>query len=442
MLSARRTQAALLFLLLAASLAAALLLKHHGVGTPIDAMCGAETVSGCDVVNQSAYSKLLGVPLAAIGLVFYVTLAGSLALALFAGDAVRAGVARLALGALALSLAVDLVLLGLQAGQLHAYCVLCLLTYAMGASALVALWPARRAEVGQTLAAGEGRLVLVGSAIAALASIVAVATHQIALQARPSTPMAMFGTGAPRSPVGSAGTGQAADALRRSQQEVQRLQTTLDDPQKLEQYFSEKALREFEQAKAQSFDLTGVPSKGPADAPIKLVEFSDFLCPYCKQLAEGLGAFLPQTGGRVKLYYKQYPMDSACNDSLKQQIHQGACLVALGGVCAAEQDRFWQYHDRLFSKQGQETARPQLVRVAGEVGLDAAAFGACLDRPETAEKLRAQIREGTAAGVKGTPTIFINGRRVTRMNDFVAMLDKEAARLGLPPLPSPQPPRR
>lgn len=442
MLSARRMKAAVLFVLLAASLAAVLLLKHYGVGTPIDAICGAEGTSGCDVVNQSAYAKLFGVPIAAIGLAFYVTLAGSLALALFAGDAVRAGLARLALGALLLSLAVDLVLLGLQAGKLHAYCSLCLLTYAMGAAAAVALWPARSAPVGQPLAKGEGRLVLAGSLIVALASIVAVATYQVALAARPSSPAAMFGAGAPPAPAASLGTGQGVDALQRSQQEVRRLQTILDDPQKLEQYFSEKALREFEQAKAESFDFAGVPFRGPAEAPIRVVAFSDFLCPYCRQLAEGLNAFLPQTGGRVKLYYKQYPMDSTCNDSLKQQLHQGACLVAMGGVCAAEQNRFWQYHDRVFSKQGQETTRPQLLSVAAEVGLDGAAFSACLDRPATAEKLRAQIREGTAAGVKGTPTLFLNGKRVTRMNDFVAMIDKEAARLGLPPLPSPQPPRR
>jgi protein-disulfide isomerase len=65
-----------------------------------------------------------------------------------------------------------------------------------------------------------------------------------------------------------------------------------------------------------------------------------------------------------------------------------------------------------------------------------------MDRPASWDRLKAQIREGTAAGVKGTPTIFLNGKRVPRMNDFVAMIEKESARLGLPPLPSPPPPRR
>lgn len=436
MLSARRTLAAVVLLVVAAALSVALLLKHYGIGTPADAICGAEPVSGCDVVNQSAYAKLAGVPLAAIGLVFYVSLAAAVALTLFADDVVRAALARLVLGALALSLLVDLVLLGIQAGKLNDYCEVCLLTYAMGAGAFTLLLPARTAALKPPLATGEGRLVVAGSLITAVAMLAAAAVYQVALQARPASPAAILG--ASTTPAQAPGAAQGGDA----QQEAQRLQAILDDPQKLERYYSEKALKEFDQAKVERFDLSGTPFKGTADAPIKVVEFSDFLCPYCRQLAEGFGAFLPQMGGRVVLYYKQYPMDSACNESLKQQLHPGACVVALGGVCAAEQNRFWPYHDRVFAKQGQLTTRPDVQKAAADAGLDAAAFGACMDRPATLERLRAQVREGTAAGVKGTPTIYLNGRRVTRMNDFAAMIEKESARLGLPPLPSPQPPRR
>lgn len=438
MLSARRTLAAVVLLVVAAALSVALLLKHYGVGTPADAICGPEAVSGCDVVNQSAYAELAGVPLAAIGLVFYVSLAAALALALFAGDAVRAAVARLALGALGLAMAADLVLLGLQAVKLNAYCTLCLLTYALGAGALSVLLPARRSLVGPPLRASEGRLVVAGSLISAVATLAAAATYQVALAGRPSSPAAILGVSTAPAATPSPGAAQGGDA----RQEVQRLQAILDDPQKLERYYSERALKEFEQAKVESFDLASTPFKGSADAPIKVIEFSDFLCPYCRQLADGLNAFLPQTAGRVVLYYKQYPMDNACNESLKQQLHPGACVVAMGGICAAEQNRFWPYHDRVFAKQGQMASRPEVQKAAAEAGLDGAAFGACLDRPATMQRLRAEIREGTAAGVKGTPTLFINGRRVTRLNDFVAMIDKESARLGLPPLPSPQPPRR
>jgi len=430
--NARRTGATVL-LLVAAALAAALLLKHYGVGTPADAICGAGA-SGCDVVNQSVYAEVRGVPLAAIGLVFYLALCGALALSSFASEPSGLAVARLVFLALAASLAVDAVLLGLQATKLNAYCTLCLLTYGLGAGALALLWPARGASLG-ALSAGDGRLAAAGAVVAAGSTLLAAAVFQVALQARPANPAAMLGAGRAPAPAPATAGGDA-------QQEVQRLQAILDDPQKVERYYSEKAIKDFQQAKVESFDLTGTPSKGPATAPLKIVEFSDFLCPFCRQLADGLGSFLPQLAGRATLYYKQYPMDMTCNESLKQQIHPGACVIALGGVCAAEQNRFWQYHDVVFQRQGQLKTRADAQKAAADAGLDAAAFGACMDRPASTEKLRAQLREGTAAGVKGTPTVFLNGKRVTRLNDFAAMIDKELARLGQPPLPSPPPPAR
>jgi protein-disulfide isomerase/uncharacterized membrane protein len=432
--SARRTSLALLLLLLAAALAAALLLKHYGVGTPADAICGAGA-TGCDVVNQSVYAKLGGVPLAAIGLVFYLSLAGALALATFAAEPVRAALARLVFLALSLSLVVDAVLFGLQASKLDAYCTLCLLTYGLGAGALVLLLPARGASLAP-LSAGEGRLAATGALTVAASTLVAAGAFQVALGGRPANPAAMLGAGA------AAAASAPAAASGDARQEVQRLQAILDDPQKVERYYSEKAVKDFEQAKVESFDYTGIPFKGPANAPIKIVEFSDFLCPYCRQLGDGLNAFLPQLGTRAALYYKQYPMDTACNESLKQQLHPGACVIALGGICAAEQNRFWPYHDLVFSRQGQLKTRADAQKAAADAGLDASAFGACMDRPASSERLRAQLREGSAAGVKGTPTIFLNGKRVTRLNDFVAMIEKESARLGLPPLPSPPPGHR
>ncbi len=428
MLTTRRTLSALLSLLIAAALSVALLLKHYGVGTPADALCGSE--SGCDVVTQSVYASILGVPLAAIGLIFYVSLAGTLALAMFSGKAVRAGIARLVLTALGVSLLIDLVLLGIQATQLHAYCILCIATYVMGAIAFGLLIAARRADVTQALGPGEGRLVVAGWLIGSLSAVVSVAVYQTALAARPNNPTAVLG-GAP-----------SGDTLARAQQEVARLQATLDDPQKLEKYFSDKALREFEQAAPQMLDLAGVPFKGPADAPVKIVEFSDFLCPYCRQLGEGFSAWLPQTAGRVSISFKQYPLDTACNTNIKQQIHEGSCWLAMGGLCAAEQNRFWPYHDRVFSRDPKAATRDDVVRFATEAGLDGGALGSCLERPATREKLLAEIAEGVRAGVKGTPAVFINGKHLPRMNDLLAMVAKESTRLGLPPLPPAQPPNR
>lgn len=430
--TARRTLLAVVLLLVAAALSAALLLKHYGVGTPADALCAPGT-GGCDAVLQSRYAKLAGLPLAAIGLVFYVSLAGSLALALLAGEAVRAGIARLVASVLAVSLLIDLGLLAVQAFALQAYCALCILTYLMGAGAFGALFAALRADVSQVLAPGEGRLVVGGWLIGSLAATAAVATYHAALDARAGAPTAILGAGT---------AGKGSGELESLRAELQRLQATLDDPQKLEQYFSERAQREFEAAPVQSLDLAGVPFKGPGDAPIKVVEYSDFLCPFCRSLSEGFAAYLPQSAGRVAVYFKNYPLDTACNENVRQMVHDGACWLARGGLCAAEQNRFWPYHDRVFAGDQKPTSREQMQRLAAEAGLDMAALATCLERPATEERLKAQIREASAAGVNATPSVFINGRRVPRLNDFVAMVEKEAARLGLPPAPRPGPPAR
>lgn len=430
MLTARRTLLAALLLGIAAALSASLLLKHYGVGTPADALCGPAQ-GGCDVVNQSRYSTLGGLPLAAIGLVFYLSLAGSLLLTLLAGDAVRAALAKLAAAALALSLLADLALFGVQAFELEAYCILCILTYVLGAGAFAALFTALRADVGQALAPGEGRLVVGGWLIGSLAAVVAVGTYHLALGARPAAGAALLGA-----PTG------AGEEVERLRQEVERLKATLDDPQKLDQYFAERAQREFDQAVTQNLDLAGVPFKGPANAPIKVVAFSDFLCPFCRSLADGFAAYLPQSAGRVAVYYKNYPLEPSCNENVKQVVHDGACRLALGAICAAEQNRFWPYHDRVFASEPKPATREAMLRSAAEAGLDVAALVSCLDRPATLERLKAQIHEGAVGGVKGTPTVFINGKRLPRLNDFIAMVDKEAARLGLPPAPRPQPPGR
>jgi hypothetical protein len=119
-----------------------------------------------------------------------------------------------------------------------------------------------------------------------------------------------------------------------AQEQARRLQEILDDPRKLDEYFREKAAREFEQGPVRTLDLAAVPSKGAADAPVRVVEYSDFLCPFCRSLAGAFANFLPQSNNRVAVYFKNYPLEQSCNPNLKVTIHAGACALALGGLCA------------------------------------------------------------------------------------------------------------
>ena len=369
----------------------------------------------------------------------------------------RDTLAGLVAAALALGLLVDLLLLGVQAFAIHAYCKLCILTYLLSAAALFALLPARRALRGAGDAAGrpEGRLALAGWALGTLAVAGAVFAANATLVSRAArrqatllgAPVAAAPAAAPAPAPAGPGTPAVTTSPSASpeapagpqdakywQERAQKLQSTIDDPQKLEAYFSEKAQREYDTSAPILIDVASAPLRGPATAPAKVVEFSDFMCPFCRNLAGALSQFVPQAGGRVAVYFMNYPLDNTCNPKLPRATHPGACTVALGSICAHYQGKFDAYHDRVFSTELHNPQAADVVRLAGEAGLNAAALEGCLDDPKTKADLAAQIAEGNRLGITATPTLFINGKKLPRINDFVPVVDKEARKKGFPPL--------
>lgn len=441
-----RVLAAILLSAANVALSGLLLLQHHGQTAAVAAveqLCGPGTESGCAQVARSRWSSVAGVPVAAIGVAFYAGVALLLLLGLLAGAQSRAAAAALALLALGLAVAVDLVLLAVQAVAIRAFCALCLLTYVLNALALLALLPARRdgSVVGESVTRRDGRLAFMAWIVAALAIAGGVAIGEYGLR-RGEAAAAGTVLGLPAAPSAGEGAGgemeRYREEARAAGEQARRLQEILDDPNKLERYFAERAAREFEQAPVHMLDLAGVPLKGPAAAPIKVVEYSDFLCPFCRNVAMAFNGYLPTSAGRVGVYYKNYPLDAECNPNVRPSVHAGACLLALGGICAQEQNRFWPYHDRVFGAPLSNPQMPDVVRLAIEAGLDATAFEQCMASAPARDRLGAQVAEAHAAGVNSTPTLFINGKRLPRLADFAATVDKEAARLGLPPLPQPQ----
>ena len=449
-----RVAACALLMVVNAAVSGLLLLYHYHAGVAVAAMgqiCGPAAQSGCETVAQSRFSELGGIPIAAIGLAFSASLAVLLFLASVAGAEARTGAALLAFGSLLLALAVDLVLLGVQLFAIRALCRLCLLTYAVNALALVLVRPIQRrlVVVREGLGLPAGRAAFGGWAVATVAILAAVLAGSLALRYRErlhSTAILGLPAAMPSlAPAGPAGPPPAPgseaqryqEEARVAQEQARRLQDILDDPGKLDEYLTQKARRDFEQGPVRTFNLKGVPFKGPAEAPIRVVEFSDFLCPFCRQIASAFAGYIPQSANRVVVYFKNYPLDSACNSTLKQPVHAGACNVALGAICANEQGKFWNYHDRVFSSPPTNPQVSDVVSMAREAGLDAGALEACVNNPATRQKLGTEIAEGIQAQVQGTPTLYINGKRLPRLNDFVQTVDREATKMGLPPLPPP-----
>jgi protein-disulfide isomerase/uncharacterized membrane protein len=456
-----------------AAVSGLLLLQHHGdvyATATVNQVCGETGApAGCETVARSAYSEYNGIPLAAIGLHFYFSLALLLMFALLFRDELLDAGAFLALAALAAALLVDVMLLGVQAFAIKAFCKLCLLTYLLNVVALLLLLPARHfaGRFVRTLGNRNGRAALASWALSSLTFALTVAALNWALgyrgreqaaailgtppppqaatsvSATPAesavpTPQPEPATPAPsETPAADAAPAELEAQLRAAREEAQRLQQVLDDPKKLEQYFADKAMGEFERAAVQNLPLESTPFKGPENAPIRVVEFSDFLCPFCRSIAGAFANYLPRSGNRVAVYFKNYPLDQTCNAGIANTIHAGACNLALGAICANEQGRFWPYHDKVFAGQLTNPQAADVAKLAASAGLDAAPFEACLASQKAKDRLAAEIQEGNRSGVKATPTLFLNGKLLPRVNDFLAAVEKEAARLGLPPLPPP-----
>ena len=166
--------------------------------------------------------------------------------------------------------------------------------------------------------------------------------------------------------------------------------------------------------------MAGRPFLGPEDAPVTIVEFTDYQCPFCGLHArENLPRLLEESKDKVRYAVLNFPITS---------IHPGADQAGQAAECAAKQGKFWEYHDLLFQKQGSQDTQG-LRELAREVGLDGDTFEFCLETGETAQQVLQDFQEGRNYDVRATPTFFINGRKVVGylpFEDFMAIVDQAA----------------
>lgn len=168
------------------------------------------------------------------------------------------------------------------------------------------------------------------------------------------------------------------------------------------------------------------PAEGPADAPVTIIEFGDFQCPYCRHAEPTVEQLLKRYKGKVRFVYRHFPLET---------IHPLAMGAAKAAVCAQDQGHFWEYHDRLFA-QGADLKPEGLESTAKDLGLDMAKWKACLDAKSTQEKIETDVKDGRAAGVSGTPAFFINGiplRGALPLSEFTHVVDQELAKAGEKP---------
>ena len=172
--------------------------------------------------------------------------------------------------------------------------------------------------------------------------------------------------------------------------------------------------------RVQSVSLDGAPIRGRVDAPVTIVEFTDFQCPFCRRVHPTLVRLLEEYPDTVRLAFKHFPLS----------FHQDAPLAHRASLAADRQGRFWEMHDKIFASS-RDLSRSTLIKHAKSLDLDLARFTRDLDSEELFAQLEREVAEGKQLGVTGTPTFFINGRILSGAQpyqNFKALVERAAAR--------------
>ena len=380
-------------------------IMHYGLllgNTSLGGVCGGGTWGDCNSVVASRFGKLFGLPVSIWGMGYYIV-AGTLSLGVVMlrrqdAPAFAEALLRLTIAAVAF----DAFLAWTMWWYLERFCPLCAATYAVNVIILViALRCSRRVGLQRSHqpqrmddVEGTGRPPWRPSLRALLPSV--------SVLLRPADPayyrevlktfFVALGAG------GCVLIVVISLLVSRSvlQKEQEKLASLLEYIGRIDPFY---------------IATEGRPSRGPEDAALTLVVFSDFLCEQCKQAGEYLDIVAANHRDSMRIVYMHYPVDDACNEHAKANRHPGACTLAQAAECAHRQGRFWEFHNEVFSDAGK--AKPEKVTdYATRSGLDIDAFNACLAEPQTTPAVQADIAIARAVGVTATPTTYINGRPV------------------------------
>ena len=169
------------------------------------------------------------------------------------------------------------------------------------------------------------------------------------------------------------------------------------------------------QGDAQGGKLDNPKTKGPVDAPVHIVVYSDFQCPACNYAREPIEKVFAEFPDQILLEFRHYPLE---------RNHKWAMTAALFAECAAEQGAFWAFHDLAYEHQKSwsapevENAAYSFVEYADQIGLDRESLTACIEREATEKKVRKELESGQALNVRSTPTILVNGERLVGGKQF------------------------
>jgi protein-disulfide isomerase/uncharacterized membrane protein len=338
--------------------------------------CNVSAAVNCDTVLTSRYAELFGMPVSRWAIIFYaVVMALGIAVARTDRPTVRETLARIILILQVWGLLYAVYLALIAFAVLHTVCLMCSSLYVVSVALFAAAWWLRSSSraVGRRQraeSARQDRMVLIGSAVAVLLVLVIGGWQAL----------------------GSSGHTRATNP-----EEIARLR-----PEFYQWFFKQPVI---------AVPIDGSHTLGNADAPVTVVEFSDFECGHCFTFHRSLEDVLRTSGQNLRVVFRHFPLDSSCNPTVSSHLHQQACLAAAAAECAAEQGKFWQYHNLLFDNQD-ALGREFLLAYAQRLGMDTARFANCLGGSDARARVERDARAGAQLGIDSTPTWFINGRMI------------------------------
>lgn len=371
--------------------------SHGFVSGP--SFCHLNAHLNCEAVNTSEYSMLFGLPVASYGLFLYsILLIGSLA-ASKTGRIISVhtwSAITLVISCVASLLSV--VLFGISEVLIGALCLMCLGTYLVNFLILGVVW--RTSWKGRLI---EGLKTGIRESVGVIGCAFGVAT--------------------------------ASESVRPWRVRVVSLLVVLSGivsamlPEfLLESYAAREvvdgdSVEEWAASPLTTFSLEvgkgafGDYSLGDPNAPIQIVEFADYECPACKMMHELMKTLLEKYEGKYYFVFKNYPLDKSCNPEMQHNLHQFACVAAFYSRCAGEQGKFWEANTVLFLRDAEkgELQRESLLSDGSkEIGIDEVAARECVDSGRYKDVILKDIKAGSAAGLQGTPSVWVNGKLVTR----------------------------
>ncbi|GBD27823.1 Disulfide bond formation protein D [bacterium HR30] len=336
--------------------------------------CNVNRVVNCDVVLSSRWSEIAGVSVSLLATLFYAALS-LLAVSLLFVDApaTRRRITGALVAAVGGGVAFSAYMAVVAFWILRAVCVLCTGLYLVALANFFAVWRLHRSlrvasRAEQAISFRRDLWLYAGLAVAGLVVIASVLWETSRLWREPAS----------------------AEEVAQS------------DPR-----FTEW----FRNLTVVDIPVDSRNSRGPADARVTIVEFSDFECTHCASLHKALKETWLRSPGQVRIVFRHFPLDSTCNPLVQSRFHPLACEAALAAECAGSQGKFWQYHDWLFDHQ-KNLSSELLRQFARELGLDLVAFERCMQDPSTRQRVESDVAMGIKLGVNSTPTMFLNGRTI------------------------------